>query len=346
MSTSTQGTTRVILAMACRRAVGLGLVVCGVAPTVASGQEGAGPPQTEWGAPDLRGIWDFRTMTPLERAEGLGDTTVWSEEDAAAYRDRTLERRAEDPLSPRSVHAAWWLDNGTELTEDRRTSLIYQPADGRIPEMTPEAKARQEAHGVGRPVRLRQSRNSPAHGPEDLGVGERCLSGFSTGPPITPSAYNNHLMVFQTSDHVVLLTEMVHEARIVPLDGRAHLPDSIRGWLGDSRGRWDGDTLVIESMNFTSKIGSFNTLGNALGSGETLFLTERLTRQDDDTLLYEFTVDDPDTFTAPFTAAIPMRRTDLPMYEFACHEGNRGLEGILRGARVRELAETTQKLQQ
>ena len=338
MSTSMRGRRPLNLAMACRRAVGFGLLVCGVAPTVASGQEGAEPPRTEWGAPDLGGIWDFRTMTPLERAEELRDTTVWSEEEAAAYRAQTLERRVEDPLSPRSVHAAWWLDNGTELTQDRRTSLISQPADGRIPPMTPEAIARQEVHGVGRPVRLRQSRNSPAHGPEDLGVGERCLSGFSTGPPITPSAYNNHLMVFQTPDYVVLLTEMVHEARIVPLDGRAHLPNRIRGWLGDSRGRWDGDTLVIESKNFTSKIGSFNTLGNALGSGETLFLTERLTRLDDDILLYEFTVDDPDTFTAPFTAAIPMRQTDLPMYEFACHEGNRGLEGILRGARAGERA--------
>lgn len=321
---------------ACVAAVSAALVLCGLTPAVASGQDDSGPPRTHWGAPDLGGIWDFRTMTPLERPEGLGDTHVWSEEEAADYRQRMLERRSEDPLGPRSVHAAWWLDGGTELTADRRTSLIFEPANGRVPPLTPEAKARREAQGVGRPVRLRQARNSPAEGPEDLGVGERCLSGFSTGPPITPSAYNNHLMVFQTPDHVVLLTEMVHEARIVPLDGRAHVSDDIRGWLGDSRGHWEGDTLVIESTNFTSKIGSFNTLGNALGSGETLSLTERLTRADDDTLLYEFTVDDDETFIAPFTAAIPMRRTDMPMYEFACHEGNRGLEGILRGARARE----------
>ena len=200
--------------------------------------------------------------------------------------------------------------------------------------MTAQARARQEAQGAGRPVRLRQSRNSPAHGPEDLGVGERCLSGFSTGPPVTPSAYNNNLMVFQTPDHVVLLTEMVHEARIIPLHDGPGLPETMRQWLGDSRGHWKGDTLVIESTNFTHKIGSFNTLSVALGSGETLRLVERLTRVDDETLRYEFTVDDPTTFTDTFTAVLPMQRSSAPLYEFACHEGNRGLEGMLRGARA------------
>ena len=293
-------------------------------------------PRTAWGAPDLGGIWDFRTMTPLERPRDLAAKEFWTEEEAATYQQRTLERRQRNPLGPSSVHAVWWLDNGTELTEDRRTSLIVDPPDGRVPSLTPSAATRQKAHGVGRPVRLRQSRNSPARGPEDLGVGERCLSGFSTGPPITPSAYNNNLMVFQTPDHVVLLTEMVHEARVVPLDAGPHLPGAVRQWLGDSRGHWEGDTLVIDSTNFTDQIGSFNTLGMALGSGETLHLIERLTRVDADTLLYEFTIDDPATFTRSFTAAIPMQRAELPLYEFACHEGNRGLVGILLGARAQE----------
>mgnify|MGYP004305701845 CR=1 FL=1 len=319
-----------------RISVLLPAVIAATLSAAVSAQTPVGPPRTAWGAPDLVGIWDFRTMTPLERPRDLADTEVWSEEEAAAYEAATLERRQQNPLAPTSVHAAWWLDNGTELTPDRRTSLIVDPPDGRIPAMTPEARQRQEDHGLGRPVRLRQSRNTPAHGPEDLGVGERCLSGFSTGPPITPSAYNNNLMVFQTPDHVVLFTEMVHEARVVPLDGRPHLPASVRQWLGDSRGRWEGDTLVIESTNFTDRVGSFNTLGMALGTGDTLHLTERLTRVDEETLLYEFTVTDPDTFVAPFSAAVPMKRTDVPLYEFACHEGNRGLEGILRGARAEE----------
>jgi hypothetical protein len=295
-------------------------------------------PHTAWGAPDLGGIWDFRTMTPLERPRDLADKSVWTEEEAAAYEQSTIARRARNPLAPSSVHAAWWLDNGTELTDDRRTSLIIDPPDGRIPPLTPDARQRQDAHGVERPVRLRQSRNSPAHGPEDLGIGERCLIGFSSGPPITPSAYNNNLMVFQTPDHVVLLTEMVHEVRVVPLDGRPHLDSTVPQWLGDSRGHWDGDTLVVDSTNFTTDVGSFSTLGNAIGSGETLHLIERFTRVDDDTLLYEFTIDDPHTFTRRFTAALPMRRTEAPLYEFACHEGNRGLEGILRGARAQERA--------
>ena len=146
-------------------------------------------------------------------------------------------------------------------------------------------------------------------------------------------------MVFQTPEHVVLVTEMVHEARVVPLDGRPHISTRIPQWLGDSRGRWDGDTLVVESRNFTDKIGSFSTLGVAIGAGDTLHLVERFTRVDAHTLLYEFRIDDPDTFTRPFTAAIPMKSTEAPLYEFACHEGNRGLVGMLRGARAVERAE-------
>lgn len=306
-------------------------------PAIALGQTAVGAsPRTAWGTPDLGGLWDFRTMTPLQRSRELADTPTWTVEEATAYQAQTLERRTRNPLAPSSVHAAWWLDNGTELTRDRRTSLIVHPPDGRIPPMTSEARARQEARGAGRPVRLRQSRNASAQGPEDLGVSDRCLSGFSTGPPITPSAYNNNLMVFQTQDHVVLFTEMVHEARIVPLSDGPRLPDTMRQWLGDSKGHWDGDSLVIETTNFTHKIGSFNSLGVALGSGDTLRLVERLTRVDDETLLYEFTVDDPTTFIDTFTAVVPMRRSDAPLYEFACHEGNRGLEGILRGARAQD----------
>ena len=318
------------------RTLALTLGVCLAAGAAPAQTASPATPQTHWGAPDLGGIWDFRTMTPLERPRDLADTAVWTPEEAAAYEQRTLERRGRNPLAPSSVHAAWWLDNGTTLTDDRRTSLITEPSDGRVPALTPEAKQRQDAHGVRRPVRLRQSRNSPADGPEDLGIGERCLIGFSSGPPITPSAYNNNLMVFQTPDHVALLTEMVHEVRVVPLDGRPHLDDDVRQWLGDARGHWDGDTLVVDSTNFTPNVGSFSTLGNAIGSGETLHLIERFTRVDDDTLLYEFTIDDLHTFTQRFSAALPMRRTALPLYEFACHEGNRGLEGILRGARAQE----------
>ena len=163
------------------------------------------------------------------------------------------------------------------------------------------------------------------------------MLGFNSGPPMLPSAYNNNVQLFQTPDHVVILNEMIHEARVVPLDGRAPLPDGIRQWMGDSRGRWDGDTLVVESRNYTDKTGSFYTIIGSFGSGETLHLVERFTRIDAETLLYEFIVDDPKTFTQPFTAAIPMKYSDAPLFEYACHEGNYGMTNLLTGARAVEV---------
>ena len=178
-----------------------------------------------------------------------------------------------------------------------------------------------------------------ADGPEDRGLAVRCIIGFNSGPPIVPIGYNNNLQLFQTEEYVVILNEMVHDARIVPLDGRPHLDDRLRQWMGDSRGRWDGDTLVVETTNFTAKTASFGpTLSRAIGTGETLTLEERFTRLGRQTLQYEYTVTDPKTFTRPFTAAIPMRLLDGQIYEYACHEGNHGLMNILAGARAEERA--------
>jgi len=171
---------------------------------------------------------------------------------------------------------------------------------------------------------------------EDRGLAERCLLGFNSGPPIVPAGYNQNVQIFQTPTHVVILHEMVHDARVVPLDGRAHLPEALRQWMGDSRGYWDGDTLVVETRNFTDKTASFNpSVATGAGDGTTLHLTERFWRVSDDTLMYEFTVDDSVTFTQPFTAALPMKRGE-GMYEYACHEGNYGLLNILAGARAAE----------
>ena len=161
--------------------------------------------------------------------------------------------------------------------------------------------------------------------------------GFNSGPPLLPGGYNQNLQLFQTSDYVVILNEMVHDARIVPLDGRPHLPGQIKQWMGDARGRWDGDTLVVETTNFTSKTASFNpTVASAMGTGETLHVTERFSRPNARTLLYEYTVDDRTTFARPIKAAIHLKKSDEPMYEYACHEGNYGLLNILRGARAAE----------
>ena len=322
----------------------LGVAVLGLAAWPAAAQVAEPPPATSWGAPDLGGVWDFRTITPLERPAALKDKPVLTAEEAAQFTRQSAEGRNADRRdggAQRDVERAYndfWWDWGESLTDDLRTSLIVDPPDGRIPDRTVAAQERARAarqHGI-RPVRARVLIGSPAHGPEDLGLSERCMLGFNSGPPILPSAYNNNVQIFQTPDHVVILSEMIHEARVVPLDGRPSLPDGMRQWMGDARGRWDGDTLVVESDNYTDKIGSFSTIVGSYGSGESLHLVERFTRLDADTLRYEFTVDDPSTFTAAFTAAIPMQRTDAPLFEYACHEGNYGMTNLLTGARVQE----------
>ena len=316
-------------------------------PAAARGPAAAGP-RTPWGAPDLGGVWDFRTLTPLERPAALGDKAVLTPEEAAELRNTALESRNADRRdggARRDVERAYndfWWDYGDNLTEDLRTSLIVDPPDGRIPPRADGVDEADQARRAARrrPVRERVVIGSPAHGPEDLGLSERCMLGFNAGPPMLPSAYNNNIQILQTPDHVVIFNEMVHDARIVPLGDVPHLPGAVRQWLGDSRGRWEGDTLVVESTNFTHKTGSFYTIARSYGSGETARLVERFTREDGDGLRYEFTVDDPATFTRPFTATIPMTRTDAPLFEYACHEGNYGMTNLLAGARVQERGET------
>ena len=302
----------------------------------------ADPLRTPWGAPALGGIWDFRTVTPLERPAALEGKAVFTDEEAAAVAARTVEnlnadrRNSNARLDVERAYNDFWWDWGTTLTDDNRTSLIVEPPDGRIPDTTADAKALARSRRGTRPVRARVVIGSPANGPEDLGLSERCLLGFNAGPPMLPSAYNNNVQIFQTPDHVVLLNEMIHDARIVPIDTDADLPDHLRQWMGVSRGRWEGDTLVVDSTLFTDKTGSFNPIVGAVGDGSTLHLVERFTRVDADTVVYEFTVNDPETFTRPFTAAIPMKASDGPLFEYACHEGNYGMTNLLTGARVQE----------
>ncbi len=330
------------------------LALFALAPAVEAQTE-AEPPRLPWGAPDLQGVWDFRTITPLQRPEDQADTAFLTAEEAAGL-EQAAEERFEQLNAPSEVRTAplpaggggravgayndFWFDRGTNVIEDRRTSLIVDPPDGRLP---PLAEGAVEQIGSGtedlpgeRPVRYRAG-GIGADGPEDRGLGERCLLGFNSGPPMIPSAYNNNMQLFQTESHVVILNEMVHDSRIVPLDGRPHLPGGVRQWMGDARGYWEGDTLVVETTNFTALTPSFNpTITGSVGTGTHLTLTERFTRADADTLLYEYTVDDPTTFTSPFSAAIPMRLSDGLIYEYACHEGNYGMQNILAGARAAE----------
>ena len=287
-------------------------------------------PRTPWGAPDLQGVWDFRSLTPMERPEELADTETFTAEQAAEFAEETIRTRSRDAdTSDRVVpYNDFWFDEGTSVTTER-TSLVVDPPDGRIPPLTDEAIARQQALEE---ARAGVGGHEPTEGGfvEDLGPGGlqvRCILGFNSGPPMAPSAYNNNVQVFQTEDTVVLYNEMNHNARVVPLDGRDHLDASIGQWVGDSRGRWEGDTLVVETTNFLRET---NFMRGA--TTPNLTLVERLTRVDADTLQYDVTVDDPTVWTQPWTFSVPMRRNAEPLYEYACHEGNYGLYNILAGA--------------
>ena len=282
------------------------------------------------GPPDLHGVWNFSTLTPLERPAEFAGREFLTDAEARDFEARTIARNNRDnreqsaDADVASAYNEFWWDRGVHAARVRgkvRTSLIVDPADGRLPALTADAQARAAARAEAR-------RLHPADGPEDRSLGERCVL-FNAGPPMLSGPYNNYVQIVQTRDHVVIHNEMIHDARIVPLDGRPHLPSSVRLLLGDSRGRWEGDTLVIETTNFTNKT-------TVRGSGEGLRLVERFTRSGPSTLLYEFTVDDPASFTKPWTAVLPMTKADVQLYEYACHEGNYAMTGILRGARAGE----------
>ena len=300
-------------------------------PAAAAGQDGASDawqvPRTPDGRPDLQGVWDFRSLTPLERPEALADQDIFSAEEAAQFTEERLAALDKDQPGPdgriplSGGYNDFWWDYGRQLPDDLRTSLVVDPPDGRLPGLTPAGRERAAAR--------RTALGRDAHGPEDRGAFERCILGFNAGPPMNPSAYNNNMQLFQTADHVVILNEMVHDARIVPLDASDHLPDGVRQWRGDSRGHWNGDTLVIETQNFTAKT-SFR------GTGPGLHLVERFTRVEEGILLYEYTVTDPESFERPWSVAVPMQKNDLPVFEYACHEGNYGMLNLMVSARAED----------
>jgi hypothetical protein len=284
-------------------------------------------PHTPDGQPDLQGLWTNATITPLERPKELTGKEKFTEQEAAEYEKRVLEETNKDRRdgSPeadvgRAYNDAWW-DRGTKVVPTLRTSIVVDPPDGKVPALTAEAQKAAAA-------RAAVLQRLPA-GPEDRGLPERCILWPTAGPPMLPSAYNNNYQILQTPGYVVIFIEMIHDVRIIPLDGRPHLPGHIRQWMGDPRGHWEGNTLVVDTTNFSGK-------NPFRGSDGNLHLIERFTRIDPDTILYRFTVDDPTAFTKPWTGEAPMTKTPGPLYEYACHEGNYAMTNILSGARAEE----------
>ncbi|MCH7672765.1 MAG: hypothetical protein IIB72_11435 [Proteobacteria bacterium] len=306
-------------------------------------------PRTEFDQPDLQGVWNFSSNTPMQRPEEYGEQeflteeqiqeTIGRQESRAAAADARAAVLVLNPEAPEvsdnpGAYNDFWMEN-RGIGDTIRTSHIVYPTNGRVPEAM-EGAPRQYG-GLGedvpgtRPVRYTVG-GIAKDGPEDRGISSRCLVGFNSGPPFTPSAYNNNVQIFQNRDTAVILTEMIHDARIVPLGGKPELHDDIRLWSGDSRGWYEGDSLVVETRNFNGLRQTFNSTGSNID----MVLTERFTRVAYDTVNYEFTIDDPSTFTDKITAIVPMTKLAGQIYEYACHEGNYGMLNTLRGARVQE----------
>ena len=296
------------------------------APAVKAGATGAS--KTPWGDPDLQGTWSNQTLTPLERPAQFKDKPVLTEAEAAAYEKRLVEQGDVDNRTPGTVqdvnlayNQVWW-DRGNKIVADRRTSLIVDPPDGRIPALTPAAQKRREED------RKAGDNEKSAASWLDFDVYSRCI--IRSALPRLSTGYNNNYEIVQSPGFVAIMQEQMHETRIIPLGNQPHLTSTVRQWLGDSRGHWEGNTLVVETTNFTDEARG-STFQYAT---KNMRLVERFTRTSDRTIDYQFTVSDPDTWTRPWTAKMPWNRIDGLIYEYACHEGNLGLEHMLSAARA------------
>ena len=337
------------------RATALLVALVVLAPAAAAGQDADGwaVPRTPWGDPDLMGTYTNKTITPVERPADLADRAFLTADEVERLERETLERnerllhRPAVRTTPGNVDVGvdgapgaynnFWLDGGTRPTG--RTSLIVDPPDGRLPPVTAEY-----ARHAGRRAELRATRGE-ADTWLDFQLNDRCIV-WSVGPPMMPGPYNNTYMIFQTPDYVAIQVEMIHDTRIIPLDGRPHLPGRIRQYMGDMRGRWEGDTLVVETTNIQRTEGEPGVQGADVievrasngRTDDTIRIVERFTRVDADTIDYRFTVEDPSRWTRSFAGEFPFVRTDGDLYEFACHEGNYSMPNILAGERVLEAA--------
>ena len=302
-------------------------VLISVIPAAAQGlrTNGWSVPRTPDGQPDLQGLWSNTTITPMERPAQLAGKEFFTEQEAAAYEKQVNTRRDQGYLTDSGgpFRKAWW-DSGNTIVKTRRTSIVIDPPDGKIPALLPEAMKTERAR--------REATRRPAAGPEDRPLNERCIVWPTDGPPMVSSNYNNNYRIVQIPGFVVIYIEMIHDVRIIPLDARPHLAAEVRNWMGDSRGHWEGDTLVVDTTNFNGKA-SFH------GSDRNLHVIERFTRTDANTILYRFTIDDPTAFQSAWTGEVPWSAAPGPIYEYACHEGNyQSMQAMLEAARADEKA--------
>jgi len=290
------------------------------------------PSKVAAGHPDFGGIWSSATATPLERPARLKNKEFFTPEEAAAW-ERTMAAQNQEPSSEAAAknvgtYNKLFFEFGSRVVKTLRTAIITDPPDGRIPALTPAAAAAKS--------RRQELLRNPGSA-QDLGLQDRCLVFPTAVPPMIPYRYNSNYQIVQTQGELVLHVEMIHDTRIVPLDGRPHLPSNVRLWLGDSVGHWEGGTLVVDTANFNDAGGFYGDAGGMFGFDRNLHVVERFSLLDADTILYRFDVDDPSAFTRPWKGEMTMERTSGPIYEYACHEGNYALPNILSGFRAHEL---------
>ena len=298
------------------------------------------PLRTAWGDPNLQGRFTNKTITPFERPDTLaGKEFLTIEEAAELEQARAAADAARDDEVPADIVGNYnqhWFDRGTTVVETRRTSIIVDPPDGRLPSLTPEEKEKApSSEEVRRLVGARRG-TGLIETWEDLDLNDRCILWPNSGPPMLSSAYNNNYQIFQTADYVAIVVEMIHDVRIIPLDGRPHVGPGLRQWLGDARGHWEGDTLVVESTNFSDK--TVIRAANNARPTEALRVVERFRRIDADTIVYKFTIEDPRTWTLPWSGEVPWTAITDELYEYGCHEGNYSMATMLTGSRNSEAA--------
>ena len=292
--------------------------------------------------PSLEGIWNSASLTPFQRPVELGTKEFYTEQEAAVYQKNKaaeVNRDRRDGGQEADIARAYnelFFDRGTKLARTRRTSMIIDPPDGRVPPMTPEARNKFQA------IQEKFAAH-PADGPEGRPLPDRCLMFSQSGPPMIPGNYNDLYQIVQTPEYISILAEMGNQARIIPLDGSAHLPQKVQEWMGDSRGHWEGNTLVVETTNFRFNDRSRFGVQYEGMTDQNLHITERFTRTSPDSITYRATMDDPTVYTKPWTMEVSLEKSEGPVFEFACHEGNRGLAGVLAGERAQERRASEQK---